>query len=249
MPSNDTLVLATQEIVPRKEPTVHVVPAWASPPDVRRLAMLPESRDEAPAAALRVIRHRLERHRAEGIWTFGVTSARDGEGKSTLAAQRALVLSESQRARVLLIEANMHRPSLSHLLGCQVPHGFGFSVQLARRMHGGSDPWTVLALGPALHVLLERGAEQGYPETLHSKHFASAIERLARAYDWLVVDSPSVLGSGDAHVIENAVDGMVVVARSGASRASDLRLTMKQLGERKALGVVLWDAAVGARSV
>jgi Mrp family chromosome partitioning ATPase len=96
-------------------------------------------------------------------------------------------------------------------------------------------------------VLLERGPELGFPETLHSKQFAAAIERLARAYDWVVVDSPSVLGSGDANVIEDAVDGMVVVARSGASRASDLRLTMKQLGERKALGVVLWDA-VEARS-
>jgi Mrp family chromosome partitioning ATPase len=205
--------------------------------------MLPEARAETAAAALRVIRHRLERNRAEGIWSLGVTSARDGEGKSTLATQLALVLSESQRSRVLLVEANMHRPSLAQLLGCEVPLGLGFSLQLARRMHGGADPLIVLALGPALHVLLERSGDDGFPETLHSKHFAAAIERLAHTYDWVVVDAPSVLGSGDANVVENAVDGMIVVARSGASRGSDLRLTMKQLEERKALGIVLWDAA------
>ena len=73
------------------------VPVWASPPNSSILVMLGETRADAPAA-LRVLRHRLELRRAEGLWTFGVTSARDGEGKSTLAAQLALVLSEAQRA-------------------------------------------------------------------------------------------------------------------------------------------------------
>jgi Mrp family chromosome partitioning ATPase len=241
--SQTSLVVATQAIVPREEHILRVVPVWASPPNTHILAMLRESRAEAAAAALRVIRHRLERRRAaDGMWTFGVTSARDGEGKSTLAAQLALVLSESQRARVLLVEASMHRPSLARLLGCRVPAGYGFSVQLARRMGGGIEPWTVLALGPALHALVESEAERGFPETLQSKHFAVAIERLGRAYDWVVVDAPSVLGGGDANVVEDAVDGMVVVARSRTSKASDLRSVMKQLGDRKALGVVLWDA-------
>jgi Mrp family chromosome partitioning ATPase len=247
--SQASLVVATQAIVPREEHVLRVVPVWASPPNPRVLAMLRESRAATAAAALRVIRHRLERRRtADGVWILGVTSARDGEGKSTLAGQLALVLSESQRARVLLVEASMHRPSLARLFGFQVPTGFGFSLQLARRMGGGIEPWTVLALGPALHVLAESEAEPGFPETLQSKQFAVAIERLGRAYDWVVVDSPSVLGGGDANVVEDAVDGMVVVARSRASKASDLRLAMKQLGDRKALGVVLWDSASdGAR--
>jgi len=181
------------------------------------------------------------------MWTFGVTSARDGEGKSTLAAQLALVLSESQRARVMLIEASMHRPSLARLFGCRVPPGFGFSVQLAHRMRSGNaPPWAVMAVGPALHVLVESDAEQGFPEALHSTHFRQAIEGLGRVYDWVVVDAPSVLGSGDANVVEEAVDGIVVVARSHASRGADLRAAVKQLGGRKAIGVVLWDASGAA---
>src|ERR1700733_6956529 len=120
-PLNQTmrmLAVKPQEIQPREDHSVHTVPVWASPPNLSVLAMLGETRADAPAA-LRVLRHRLERRRAEGMWTFGVTSARNGEGKSTLAAQLALVLSEAQRSRVLLVEGSLERPALGRLLGFQ----------------------------------------------------------------------------------------------------------------------------------
>jgi Mrp family chromosome partitioning ATPase len=240
-------------VVQRREPMsgghgdspVRVVPAWASPPDTQVLVMLGDTSSDAPAA-LRVIRHRLEQKRAEGMWTFGVTSAKQGEGKSTFATQLALVLSESQRARVLLVEANFHHPTLAGLLGFRVPEGFGFSAQIVRKMRGSMEPWCVVALGPALHVLAESQEEQGFPETLHSTHFQNAIGFLGRGYDFLVVDAPSILGSGDANVVENAVDGVIVVARSHKTKGNDLRQSVKQLGERKTVGVVLWDAEGGA---
>jgi receptor protein-tyrosine kinase len=180
------------------------------------------------------------------MWTFGVTSAREGQGKSTLAAQLALVLSEAQRSRVLLVEASLERPVLARLFGFEVPAGLGFSVQISQRMRGGQEPWSVLALGPALHVLVESEAEPGYPGALYAPPFRQAIERLGQAYDWVVVDAPSVLGSGDANVVEDVVDGMIVVTRSRRSRGTDLRAAVKQLGDRKTLGVVIWDAAHAA---
>ncbi len=219
---------------------VRIVPAWASPPDTQVLVMLGDAAPEA-IAALRDIRHRLEQKRAEGMWTFAVTSARENEGKSTFATQLALVLSESQRARVLLVEANMQRPSLARILGYRVPEGFGFSAQIVRKMRGSMEPWCVVALGPALHVLAEASGETGFPETLQSTHFQNAVGFLSRGYDFLVVDGPSILGSSDANVVENAVDGVILVARSEASKGADLREGLKQIGDRKAVGVVLWD--------
>jgi Mrp family chromosome partitioning ATPase len=254
-----TIVLRTEAIAPGEEDaTVRVVPVWASPPDVRVLVMLGEPRADV-AAELRVIRHRLERLRAEGNWTFGVTSAKPGEGKSTFAVQLALVLSEAQRARVLLVEASLHRPSLARILGFRVPPGLGFSVQLARRMRDQLpapegpypsaprriEPWAVLAIAPTLHALVENESEPAYPEALHSTHFPQAIARLGRAYDWVIVDGPTVLGSGDANVVEEAVDGMIVIARSCASKGADVRAAIRQLGDRKAIGIVMWDARRG----
>lgn len=225
---------------------VTVLPTWATPPDPERLVMLGEQSPEA-AAALRVIRHRLEQLRDRGRWTFGVTSAREGEGKTTFATQLALVLSESQRARVLLVEASFERPTLARLLGFNVPEGGSFSRQIVRKMRGSLEPWKVVALGPALHVLAESTTERGYPETLHATHFQNAIAFLAQGYDFVVVDSPSVLESGDANVVENAVDGMILVAHSGRSKGADLREAVAQLGERSAIGTVLWDAEPRAK--
>ncbi len=242
-----TLVVQRRDIISQQgDSPVRVVPAWAAPPDTAVLVMLGDTSSEA-TAALRVIRHRLEQKRAEGVWTFGVTSPRDGEGKSTFATQLALVLSESQRARVLLVEANFHRPSLTKILGFRVPDGFGFSSQIVRKMRGSMEPWCVVALGPALHLLAESPTEPGFPETLHSTHFQNALGFLSRGYDFLVVDGPSVLGSGDANVVENAVDGVIVVMRSGVSKGNDLRDSVKQLGERKTIGSVLWDVDIGKK--
>jgi Mrp family chromosome partitioning ATPase len=240
-----TLILRSQRVDPieprDEEPPFRVIPVWASPLEPRILAILRDGWPEV-SASLRVIRHRLELLRSRGMGTFAVTSARGQEGKSTLATQLALVLTEAQRARVLLVEASMHRPALARLLGLQVPAGLGFSTQIAQRLRGGLEPWTVLALGPAMHVLAESETEPGHPDALYSTHFRSAVERLARCYDWVIVDAPSVLGSGDANVVEEVVDGMIVAARSRASRAVDLRAAIRQLGDRKAVGVVLWDA-------
>jgi Mrp family chromosome partitioning ATPase len=244
--SAKTIVVQRREIVAagHGDSPVRVIPAWASPPDTNILVMLGEASPQA-SASLRVIRHRLEQKRAEGMWTFAVTSARDGEGKSTFATQLALVLSESQRARVLLIEANFQRPSLAGILGFKVPEGQGFSSQIVRKMRGSLEPWCVTALGPALHVLAESTTEGIFPETLQSTHFQNAIGFLSRGYDFLVVDGPSILGSGDANVVENAIDGVILVCRSKISRGNDLRDAVKQLGDRKAIGVVIWDADGG----
>jgi Mrp family chromosome partitioning ATPase len=188
-----------------------------------------------------VIRHRLEQKRSDGMWVFGVTSSRDGEGKSTFATQLSLVLSESQRARVLLLEANFQRPTLARTLGFRTPEGHGFSTQLARKMRGSMDPWCITALGPALHVLAEETGGPSFPETLHSTHFQNVVGFLGRGYDYVIVDGPSILGSGDANVMENAVDGVIVVARSAVSKGAELRESVKQLGPRKTVGVVMWD--------
>lgn len=248
MPPHDqatsTLVLPQRALARRAdgdESIVRVLPVWAEPPDARVLVMLGDG-PEGPAAALRVVRHRLEVLRARGLRTFGVTSARDAEGKSTFAVQLSLVLGEARRARVLLVEANLRKPALARILGFQVAPDLAGSAQIARRMRGAAEAWTVLAPGPALHMLAESPSRPGFAEALHTTHFQSAIESIGRAYDWVIVDAPSTLGSGDANVVESVVDGMILVVRSRVSRGADARAAMKQLGDRKTVGVVLWDA-------
>ncbi len=219
----------------------------ARPPDPSRLAMLPGGPSDA-ASALRLVRQRLELRQPLGQKLLGVVSARPGEGKSTFSAQLALALSEAQRAKVLLVEANFVAPSLAKLLGVVVPTHQGFSVQLARRMQNRTDPWVQLALGPSLHALLEEPGV-GYVQALYSTHFLQSLFFFAPAYDYVVIDGTAVLASGDANVLAQGIDTLMIVAQSGATRGADLLQTMQQLGEHKPVDIVLWDVPTGERRV
>jgi Mrp family chromosome partitioning ATPase len=215
-----------------------------SPTSPAILAVLGD--DPKPIAALRLVRHRLELLHGDGKRTFAVTSPREGEGKSTFAAQLALVLSESQRAQVALVDANFHKPSLARILGFSVPEGLGLSAQVMRAMRGKEEPWSMLALGPSFHVLAEAEDQPRFPRALHSAVFQDLLALLSEAYDYVIVDGPCVLEGGEANALEPAVDGMIFVTRAGVSKKSELRMALRQLGTRKNVGVVLIDAPPGS---
>ncbi|WP_437514937.1 hypothetical protein [Sorangium sp. So ce1099] len=198
----------------------------------------------APAlAALRVLRHRLDQRRGGEPLAVAVVSPGRAEGKTALAVRLAMTLAEAERARVLLVEGHLARPRVAALLGLRLPAHAGFSEQLRRRMAGQARPLGVIAVSPSLSVLAEPSLEASYPAALHSVHFEAALRTLRRHYDYVVIDGPPVLGSGDANVIEDASDGILLVARASLTRASSLTRAAEQLGERRILGVVLNDVS------
>ncbi|WP_437931002.1 hypothetical protein WMF37_17795 [Sorangium sp. So ce291] len=198
----------------------------------------------APAlAALRVLRHRLDRRRGGEPLAVAVVSPGRAEGKTALAVRLAMTLAEAERARVLLVEGHLARPRVAALLGLRLPAHASFSEQLWRRMAGQVRPLGVIAVSPSLSVLAEPSLEASYPAALHSVHFEAALRTLRRHYDYVVIDGPPVLGSGDANVIEDASDGVLLVARASLTRASSLTRAAEQLGERRILGVVLNDVS------
>ncbi len=202
----------------------------------------------AAVAALRVLRHRLEQRRGRGHLVVAVVSPGEAEGKTTVAVRLALALSEAERARVVLVEGNLERPRLARALGIHVPESLGFSTQLHGRMGGRGGAWGVVRLTPALALLAEPGLEAAFPEVLHSTHFDVALRTLGRHFDYVVIDGPPVIGSGDANVVENASDAVLMIARAGRTRGAALLDATDQLGDRRVLGVVLNGAARGGRA-
>ncbi len=235
--SNALLVRRTIDEVPFSGWPVHVRVVQASPTAPEVLAVLGD--DPKPVAALRLVRHRLELLHGEGMRLFAITSPRGREGKTTFAAQLALILSESQRARVVLVEASFRRPALARLLGFTVPEGEELSTQIVRTIRGSDQPWTALALGPSLHVFAESEDQPRRPRALHSACLSDLLQMLAGLYDYVLIDAPSVLDEGEANALEPVVDGMIIVARAFVSKKSELRRAIRQLGQRKAVGAVL----------
>lgn len=221
------------------DPEVEVIGADLDPEGEGAFALL-RSASPSAMAALRVLRHRLEQRRGQGgSFVVSVVSPGPGEGKTRIAAELAMTLSEADRARVVLVEGNLERPRIAATLGLRLPESAGFSTQVRRHMNGLRRPWGVVRLGTSLTVLAESGAAAAYPAALHSTHFEAALHALRRNYDYVIIDGPAVLGSGDANVLESVSDGVLLVARAAVTKGTALSRATQQIGERRILGVVL----------
>jgi Mrp family chromosome partitioning ATPase len=232
-------VAATAALPPQGEkPKVWVATHKPAQDPDPRLILLREP-DSSRAAAFRVLRHRLAERGDPRI--IAVSSAEDKEGKTTCAANLAMALSECGRAKVLLIEANLRTPSMAALFGFLPPECF--SSQLQRHRERPLEPWSIVeAFSPFLHVAAVKPGQEPRP-LLDAPSFAIAIEMLARAgYDYMVIDTPSVLGSADVNLVEDSCDGVLLTTWARTSTGRALRRAVEQLSPAKVLGVLLLDA-------
>jgi Mrp family chromosome partitioning ATPase len=192
--------------------------------------------DSPAAASFRVLRHRLTQ--PNGPKVILVTSPRAGEGKTVCAANLALALGEAGRARVLLLEMNFRRPALARMLGIRPPVCFSEQVEFHRAQP--LQPWIVVeSLSPSVHTAAASPDVAPRP-LLDGPAVALCLEQLrAAGYDFIVLDSPPVLGSADVNLIEGAVDGIILAVSARRSRARAMRRAVEQIGKEKVLGVAL----------
>jgi Mrp family chromosome partitioning ATPase len=197
------------------------------------LLFMLDASESLAAAAFRVLRHRLA-GRGE-VRTILVTSPDAAEGKTLCATNLALALAEGGRSRVLLLEANFDRPAVGGLLRFDPP--VGFAEQLEQR---GSRGWVAVEnVSPGLHTLAIDPRTQTHP-LVDVPALSQAISQArAAGYDYVVIDGPAVLGSADANLLEECVEGIVMVVRAGSTRAHALREAVEQLGDGKLVGIAL----------
>jgi Mrp family chromosome partitioning ATPase len=209
-----------------------------APEDPDPRLILVREPDSARAASFRVLRHRLQGRGDPRV--IAVTSAGPREGKTTCAANLALALGECGRARVLLVEANLRAPVLAPLFGFMPPQCF--STQMTRHKEKPLDAWSVVdVFSERLHVLAVQPTDRGRP-LLDGPAFAIAMEMLGQAgYDYIVVDTPPVLGAADVNLIEDSCDGVLFAARARTTTSRSLRAAVDQLTPAKLLGVTLLD--------
>jgi Mrp family chromosome partitioning ATPase len=142
-------------------------------------------------------------------------------------------------ARVLLVEANLRRPSLGALFGYEPSESF---VGRMAESRDATPPYSVAAiLGTRLQVA---ALPPNLPDDAHLDRmlFAVALNELREVFDYIVVDTASVLESADADVASECADGVIVTLRSQKSKKSALRRTVEQLSPVRVLGTVLLDS-------
>ena len=175
-------------------------------------------------------RAQLEKHFKSVI----VTSASPGDGKSYVAVNLALTLSASYKRRVLLVDADLRRPSLHALF--QVRNSRGLSEALSATS---DEKLTTVQVSDAL-TLLPAGQPDDNPlGGLSSNRMKRIVEDAAAQFDWVIVDSPPVGVLADAHLVAETVDAAILVVRAGVTRFEDLAAAAEVLGQDHVLGVVL----------
>src|SRR5580658_10102250 len=166
-----------------------------------------------------------------------VTSALPQEGKSTTSISCANVLAQ-KGTRVLLIDADLRRPSIHKTLGMGPRSG------LSNVLTGSATLEQVITRVPSLPnvFVLPAGTPPPNPaELLASTQMRDVLEELRGQYDFIVVDTPPTLSVTDAVVLSPRADAIVLVIRSGQTTKQALRRSRDLLTQvnAKVSGVLL----------
>ena len=169
-----------------------------------------------------------------GIRTLMITSAIPDEGKTLTATNIALTLSESYHRRVLLIDADLRRPSLDEVF--MMPKGYGLNEALTGRAER-----KVSVIQVSRHLsLLPAGSPNPDPmSTLTSDRMRRLIKEAAETFDWVIMDTPPIGILTDAKLLGSMVDAAVLVVRAGRTPADLIQRSVDALGKNRILGVVL----------
>lgn len=165
-----------------------------------------------------------------------VTSANAAEGKSLTSANLALTLSESYRREVLLIDADLRRPTLHEVF--QVPNVAGLNDGLK------SDAEQQLSAVKITNTLTMLPAGRPDPDpmsSLTSARMRRILEEAAARFDWVIIDTPPIGLLADASILATMVDGALLVIRAGQTPHPSVLKAVETFGRERILGVVLND--------
>lgn len=166
-----------------------------------------------------------------------ITSALPQEGKTTTSVNTATVLAQ-KGTRVLLIDADLRRPSIHKALGLGPKSG------LSNVLTGGvslPDAICRLSAMPNLFVLPAGTPPPNPAELLASSQMVEVLAELRQHYDHIVLDTPPTLSVTDAVVLSTRADAVVLVIRCGQTTKPALRRSREILGQVNArvAGVLL----------
>ena len=164
-----------------------------------------------------------------------ITSTIPEEGKSMVSANLAIALAQRRRQKILLVEGDLRRPSLSARFGLP-------------KLPGLMD-WLQSDLGPIANIyhLEEAGlwflpagsSRENNLELIQVERLSELMDQLTRWFDWILIDSPPIVPLADTSVWMRSTDGVLLVVREGTTQKRQLQRGLQILDRSKLLGVVL----------
>jgi capsular exopolysaccharide synthesis family protein len=168
-----------------------------------------------------------------------VTSATEGEGKSTLSSYLSLTASMSTQEPCLLIDGDLHRPALHKAFGINREEGLSNVISEMKDFRqvvqkSNRDNLSLISAGRAVHNPFE---------LLSLERTKQLFEEFRANYGLVVIDAPPLVPLGDALKLAEYSDGVIMVVRTAKASKEVVRRAVEILNEAHCslLGVVIND--------
>ncbi|WP_433973536.1 CpsD/CapB family tyrosine-protein kinase [Tunturiibacter lichenicola] len=217
------------------DPFLQFTPLRVSLSPQSRLVSLTDSGSPA-AEAFRLLGVRLRHLRRDRpLKKVLITSTIPQEGKSMVAGNLACTLALRAQQRILLLEGDLRRPSLSQRFG------IGRNPGICEYLQGERDlAASIYHLdNPNLWILPAGNAPSNALELLQSGRLSALMDQLSVWFDWIIIDSPPVLPLADTSVWMRLSDGILLVTRQGTTEKRKLQRGLEALEPKKLIGALV----------
>ena len=166
-----------------------------------------------------------------------VASAVSGEGKSLVAVNLASIIAAELHSHALLVDCDLRNPSLTRWFGLEEKKGLSDYLT-------GEVEFQDLLIKTSIDKLsiLSGGSIQENPvELVGSNKMKTLFQDLKSRYEdrYIIIDSSPILATTEPSVLNEIVDGIILVIKSGDTPRETIQQAVRLLNKKKILGVVL----------
>jgi polysaccharide biosynthesis transport protein len=171
---------------------------------------------------------------------MSVSSSLPGEGKTLIGVSLATVLSLDKSKNVLVVDADLRRPRIHKVFGLRET-GPGLTTLVKEQ----KKDWSGIihsAKVERLFYLTSGPIPEDPVSVLRSEGMRDLVASLKQAFDYVIIDSPPVLGFPDALLLGYIADGTVLVVEESVARSEEIKEAYRALsvdGRARVLGVIL----------
>ncbi|HMC20417.1 MAG TPA: CpsD/CapB family tyrosine-protein kinase [Thermoanaerobaculia bacterium] len=195
--------------------------------------------DSFEADQYRMLRLAIERAcPSETSRVIAITSSIPGEGKTLTTINLSGAIANSSQARVLMIDADLRRPSIAKMFGRGDAHrGWGLvDAILDRRLSLEQIAWRREPFN--VSVVTSRRPQADTYELLANGRFGELVREARQRFEYVIIDTPPVLPTADSRLLAEWIDGYVILISGDSTPRKLLEETLALLGPAKILGLV-----------
>ena len=197
--------------------------------------LTPEAFEAEP---YRVLAHLVgQMHTEADLRVLALSSPSSGDGKTSTAINLAGILAQEPKIRVLLVEAELRRPTIAKYLGIRhtteglVGMILEPTLALERVVHH-CQPFN-------LDVLLAGHSSASPYDLLKLPRFGALLQEARKHYDYVIIDTPPLLPFADCRLIEQWIDGLLMVVAAHKTPRKLLAEALDIVDPAKLVGLVL----------